>query len=210
MNHSIICFEGPSAIGKSALCESLSNANHIVPEVNLLFNTEKKTSKFWYYEKQIQRYQFAKKAERTSILDGDPFQPLWYNWVYGYPPMFCTKEETYNFYRNQLSQEAISFPDQYIVFETTKETLQTRKSKDKNRQRRNFEKHLKFIEPQKRYFHFLKEYTDIKVEFVTYETIEKAKLIVQTLIENRSPNTIINLKQFEEIVTWLNETDPGQ
>jgi len=122
----IICFEGPSAIGKTTLCELLSNEYCIIPEVNLLFEKEASASKFWYYEKQQARYELAHKANQSAILDGDTFQPIWYNWIYGYPMGFPTKEETHRFYKEQLESGQLQFSDLYIVFKADEKTLRHR------------------------------------------------------------------------------------
>ncbi|MFK7983488.1 MAG: hypothetical protein AB8G86_26140 [Saprospiraceae bacterium] len=54
-----ICFEGPSAIGKTTLSQSFSPTYQIIPEVNLLFPKEKNQGKFWYYQKQVERSEYA-------------------------------------------------------------------------------------------------------------------------------------------------------
>jgi len=40
----------------------------------------------------------------------------------------------------------------YLIFEAEEKELWIRKEKDKTRTRRNFEKHLKIIEPLKEYY----------------------------------------------------------
>ena len=85
----IICFEGASAVGKTALSEYLrDNLNaFVIPEVYLLFQRTPDEPKFWYFERQIERWQLAEKASKNYeivILDGDPFQPVWYNWAYDF------------------------------------------------------------------------------------------------------------------------------
>ena len=52
-----------------------------IPEVNVLFVRPSNPDPFWYYQRQIECYQIARShaAEKLVILDGDPFQPIWYN-----------------------------------------------------------------------------------------------------------------------------------
>lgn len=206
MSHPIICFEGPSAIGKTTLSNLFSETFDTIPEVNLLFHKEKNASKYWYYEKQVQRYQLCKSTTRGVILDGDPFQPLWYNWIYGYPPKFCSKEETYQFYRQQIFNQQIAFPDHYIIFETTREELLKRKTRDKSRQRRNFDKHLQFIPHQKTYFSFLKNYTPLQISFLPFDKIETTKAAVQRLISQTAVRPKKEEQIFDDIINWLEQT----
>jgi len=91
----IICFEGPSGIGKTTMGKLLSDIYNIVPEVNQLFERKDKEPKYWYHERQVERYELCTKAKSKSILDGDIFQPIWYNWVCNYPSNFLSKKETH-------------------------------------------------------------------------------------------------------------------
>lgn len=199
----IVCFEGPSAVGKSSLGKLLSDQHLIVPEVNLLFKGETPNSKFWYYKKQIERYQICLKTNQLSILDGDPFQPLWYNWIYGFPKQFPNFEETATFYAKQISLEQLRFPDLYIIFETSLDNLYQRKERDKFRKRRNFEKHLKLIEPQKKYFKFLQEETTVEVKFVDLMDLQTAREEVLALIEATKKQEQNPSDVFEKIKNWI-------
>lgn len=85
----IICLEGASAVGKTVLSTYLSEnfGAFVIPEVNLLFEKKKTEQKFWYIDKQVERWKMANEAAKNHeivVLDGDPFQPLWYNWAYNF------------------------------------------------------------------------------------------------------------------------------
>lgn len=112
----IISIGGASAIGKTTLSQSFSDSHLIIPEVNLLFENEKREGKFWYYEKQIERFQLAKNSDKVAILDGDAFQPIWYNWIYKYPNDFLSQAETHKFYLEKINVTQLAFPDLYIIF----------------------------------------------------------------------------------------------
>jgi len=198
-----ICFEGPSAIGKTKMSESFSEEYHIVPEVNQLFKRTKLDSKYWYYEKQVERYESCKDSELDSILDGDNFQPIWYNWIYQYPSEFLSKEETQKFYLEKLIEKKIDFPDLYIIFYAELEELIRRKELDQSRTRRNFEKHLQYINPQRAYFEFLKEHTEIKVEFVMYDNFEETRERVLSLMQSTSIQPRNSQMIFEKLIKWL-------
>lgn len=199
----IVCFEGPSAIGKTKLSESFSDRFNIVPEVNLLFKRDETASKLWYYEKQVERYRLCQESTKTSILDGDIFQPLWYNWIYGYPSDFPSKQETIGFYSRMIEDGRIKFPDLYIVFHADEYELKLRKEKDISRTRRNFEKHLELIKPQQEYFNFLGCHTDVDVEFVNFTDLEEAKDIVTSIIQSKTAKEVSDRKVFESLTNWL-------
>ncbi|MEQ9266725.1 MAG: hypothetical protein RLN81_15960 [Balneolaceae bacterium] len=199
----IICFEGPSAIGKTKLSESLSDQFNIVPEVNLLFERDETATKLWYYEKQVERYKLCKESRQSSILDGDIFQPLWYNWTYGYHSDFPSRQETIDFYFQMIKEGQIQFPDLYILFQADEDELRQRKEADGSRTRRNFEKHLKLIEPQQKYFRFLAEETDVDVGFVHYTDFTATEKVVTSLIQSKSEHSKNDLDIFESAVNWL-------
>ena len=205
----IISFGGASSIGKTTLCQSFSITHVIIPEVNILCANEKRKGKFWYYEKQVERFQIAFSANKNAIFDGDVFQPIWYNWIYGYPKEFDSKVETHQFYLEKLIDEKICFPDLYIIFFANLEVLKLRKEKDLTRRRRNFEKHIRLIEPQKRYFEFLKKETDIQVEFVEFDNLEKVKKKVNELMNHCQPKQIDQVANFKKIEQWLEKQTPS-
>ena len=202
-NSPIICFEGPSAVGKTTLCKLLAQRYNIVPEVNLLFDRPEEEEKNWYNEKQVERYELCMTSERSSILDGDVFQPIWYNWVCKYPTEFLSKTETHDFYRSKINQGKLRFPDLYIIFEANEAELRRRKEKDKTRTRRNFEKHLKIVEPLKRYYRFLESETTLDLIFIPYNSIATTKNRVLKEINNQITTDRDNLQTFNKIVNWI-------
>lgn len=204
MSEPIICFEGPSGVGKTTMCRLLSPGYHVVPEVNELYIRSENESKLWYHEKQIERYDSCKSSNIKSILDGDVFQPIWYNWVCGYPSNFLSKEETLNFYKTKIADGSIRFPDLYIIFHVEEKELWIRKENDETRQRRNFEKHLRIIEPLKSYYRFLDRETDIDMKFIHYSSIEETKNKIQALLDDLYQKDIDQLKAYEQIENWIN------
>ncbi len=201
----IICFEGPSAIGKTTLAASLAGDVAVIPEVNLLFTRPAEAGPFWYYEKQVARYQRAKRSTFSAILDGDIFQPLWYNWIYRFSPQVLSFADLVAYYRDQVLRKQIAFPDCYFVFETDVAELRRRKAGDATRRRRHFEKHLQMIEPQRQYFQFLQHQTHIPVHFIQYKQVEGVRQQVLTSLKNLPiyPDKLI--EDFETIVAWLQD-----
>ncbi|OJJ18225.1 hypothetical protein BKI52_25725 [marine bacterium AO1-C] len=198
----IICFEGASAVGKTTLSRSLSAQFDIIAEANQLFTRTGQEERMWYFHKQVERYQMACQSTLPVILDCDVFQPLWYNWIYDYPKEFPSRVETHQFYREQVEQGQIAFPDLYIIFYTTNKQLRQRKQKDATRTRRNFEKHLQLIEPQKRYFQYLKS-IGIAVEFIDYQDFDTTKTRVSNIIASQEASIRTPLEDFQKITAWL-------
>ncbi len=97
-------------------------------------------------------------AAATSCLfrTGPSHKGLWYNWVYsadGWPGL----EIVAPLYRSHLEHGTIAVPDLYVVLTATEAQLRQRKANDSGRRRRRFEKHLRLIEAQRRYFSALQE-----------------------------------------------------
>ncbi|TVX92659.1 AAA family ATPase [Paenibacillus agilis] len=156
----IICIEGASSVGKSTTCKTFAaryNA-YVVPETAFLFDKpqlEGKDLMLWLMERQVDRWKLAKEKSKEFeyvILDGDIFK-IWYDWVYGFESM--TLEETASYFREKLLNQEISFPDAYIVLWIEEEELRMRKHSDYTKTRRNFDKHLRLIEPQLKYFTYM-------------------------------------------------------
>ena len=209
----IICFEGASAVGKTTLSSYLrDNYNaYVIPEVNLLFERKDNEPKFWYFEKQVKRWQLAVGALKnfqTIILDGDAFQPLWYNWAYGFDfgePF----EAIADFYRRKLEIGEIDFPDTYFILSINNDELEKRKVGDDSRTRKNFERHLQFIKPQRAYFNFMKSINNDLVEFIENKEIKKTseKIINSIAGKTVHSNKKSSLILFDEVENWLRKNN---
>jgi hypothetical protein len=202
----ILCFEGPSAVGKSSTASALAaEGAYVVPEVNALFERPNNESTEWYFERQVDRWQLAtKQAEHYQlvVLDGDPFQPLWYNWAYDFIAWQDLKFiET--FYRPRLVQGEIGFPDRYIVFGAGVGTLQERKDADGTKRRRKFETHLEFIGPQRRYFETMQRFSPERVRFLESQgTIEESMRAVMAMTDGDGGEEQ-PIELFNNLVQWL-------
>ncbi|TQV89441.1 chloramphenicol acetyltransferase [Aliikangiella coralliicola] len=167
---SIICLEGASAVGKTTVSKILESEYGFVriAEVNELFERPRYESSTWYFERQVNRSQLAREISANggkAVLDGDPFQPVWYNWIYakeGLQPII----EVFDFYKSSVLSGDIEFPKKYILLNASISDLKTRKESDKTRSRRNFNKHLKLIEPQRAYFEGMNSIIENYVDFV--------------------------------------------
>jgi hypothetical protein len=209
----IVCFEGPSAVGKTTLATALAEhaAAYVVPEVNLLYQRPADASPTWYLERQLDRWTQAYTQRAVTslvILDGDPFQPFWYNWVYHFAGG-SSLDTLVAFYRPHLCAGTLGFPDRYVLLTADELTLRQRKAADTYRQRRNFERHLHLIKPQQRYFAALGDLCHDLVEIVEATTlaqsIDQILTTATTIGSSRSRETDIQL--FDALVHWLRNTN---
>ncbi len=157
----ILCLEGPSAVGKTTVCTLLQVEHGFerIPEVNELFVRSAHEPLFWYFERQVERWRMAhaiSSSGRIAVLDGDPFQPLWYNAIFAQHAA-QSMPDTLAFYREQVERGSLRVPDKYYVLTATQQQLRARKSADTSRSRRNFDKHLQLVAPQLAWFTALKE-----------------------------------------------------
>ena len=203
----IVCLEGASGVGKSTVAARLSDLNGaaVVPEVNLLFKRPPDEPRFWYFERQADRWRMALEAagsRQPAVLDGDPFQPLWYNWAYSYD-LGEPAEQIHGFYARLLAEGKISFPDRYFLLSTGEEELRIRRERDAIRTRKNFERHLRFIRPQRAYFEFLASLDDGWVEFLENENAESAARRIAESISGLRPDDRDQFGLLKAVRDWL-------
>ena len=205
---SIICFEGASAVGKTTTANRFKTmcGAFVVPEVNLLFERPKNESPDWYFERQVQRWQIAQeqsKSYRLVILDGDPFQPFWYCWAYNFVG-WQSLDFMEQFYQRKIQNKMFDFPDRYFIFSANEAELRKRKEADATRQRRGFETHLRMIEPQRRYFQAMQDFSPNRVRFLEAETVEtNVKSIQEDISDLLDSNEIEAKVLFSKMVEWL-------
>ncbi len=201
----IICLEGPSAVGKSSTARWLAEHHQAIhiPEVNFLFTRPGIPERFWYYERQLERVQIARahNADRLVILDGDPFQPVWYNRLY--PAVDdLSFDEVLGFYRLHLERNTLCWPAKYVILNASAEKLRQRKEGDEEHQRRNFEKHLALVDYLPQYFGKLQQIAPSLVAFQEADTIQGtagAVLVASERIEQRRDD----LRIFDEMAAWV-------
>ena len=200
---SIACFEGPSAVGKTTTARALQTSHgiEVIPDVAGLFERASDEPAFWYFERQVERWQLAQRCSVDVVLDTDPFQPLWYNWAYDFDD-WQSLEVLRTFYRPRIARKEIAFPDLYVLFTANIEALHQRKLSDPARTRRNFERHLRFIEPQKRYFAAMEEFAPGLVLIASSELIDQNVAAVARALH--SPKTRPDsLALFDALIDWL-------
>ena len=210
----LICLEGPSAVGKTTTCKALAeryNA-YIVPEVNQLFERPAPEPTYWYLERQVERWMLAQEKLETHelvVLDGDTFQPLWYNWSFNFvdwQPLSVLRD----FYRQHIVAQTLGFPDGYILLNTNESELLQRKENDPTRTRSGFTKNLLVIEPQQRYFQAMDRRIPGFVHLIEATNVEKnVKNIIQALPSlSKPPEYPYCLTFFDDLIEWLYRNTP--
>lgn len=203
----IICLEGASGAGKSTTSRELMKRwdAYIVPEVNELFKRPLVMPENWYFERQVERWKIAQEKIQQHewvVLDGDVFQPFWYNWSYNFEVFGQSLEEISDFYRPHVENGALGYPDHYFLLQVDVAELRKRKENDVTRRRGNFEKHLKVIEPQKRYFQELDRQIAGFVDFIVAAEVQKN---VERIVDARgaSFDHQNSLELFDGMIGWL-------
>ena len=129
----IICLEGPSAVGKTSTCQALANRMGavIVPEVNALFSRPNPEPEYWYLQRRVKRWDLACQASAKNslaVLDGDPFQPFWYNWSFGFDG-YQGMDHLSTFFRPLVASGHLQYPDRYFLLSARRSGIKTTKGR---------------------------------------------------------------------------------
>jgi hypothetical protein len=200
----ILCLEGPSAVGKSTAAAALPRTVAIA-EANLLFERPADEPPDWYFRRQADRWAMAAACSARgvrAVLDGDPFQPLWYNWVYG-----SGLDALEAFYRPRVASGEMGFPDRYVVLGAPPGELRRRRDEDPARRRRHFDQHLRFIEPQRRYFRAMQALAPERVRFVDATDPDATVRAVADAAHDATPEAH-PLRLLDAMLGWLRATPP--
>ena len=208
----IICLEGASAAGKTTLSRAIAArmGAAVIAEVWALFERPSPEPPLWYLERQVELWRFAIEGAQKhglSILDGDPFQPLWYSWAYGFtePDTLTT---VISFYHEAIAAGSLAFPNRYILLAVSEAELRARKQGDASRSRRNFAKHLSLLRHQPRYFAAMNTISpglasvlDAGAPITTLA--ETAISVIRTAQHAEDPLTLLR-----HLADWLGTTPP--
>lgn len=175
----MLCLEGPSAVGKTSLAAALAReaGAAVVPELDAAEAPPVPASAVWFADRHAEQWQRVLARAATAplvVLDGDPLKGLWYNWVYaaeGWPG----EDVVAPLSRARIAAGVLGAPDLYVVLGATEAQLRERRASDPTRTRRNFEAHLRLVEPQRRYFSALAAADPDRVLWL--DTGDRARLV---------------------------------
>jgi hypothetical protein len=143
----------------------------------------------------------AARDHRIVVLDGDPFQPLWYNWAHDFVG-WQDLDFMEAFYRPRLGRGEMNFPDRYVLFSAGEAALRERKEVDRTRRRRGFEAHLRFIRPQRRYFEVMEGFSPGRVSFLDAQSMDLSvritRAVAQEVETERQPVALLDY-----LTDWL-------
>lgn len=206
----ILCLEGPSAVGKTTCCRALQDelGAAVIPEVNALFVRPPSAPEDWYLERQEERYALARAASEMyplAVLDGDPFQPLWYNWSFGFEA--CQSlDPLRGFFRPLIAGGAMGFPDRYCLLVADEATLRQRRDADQTRSRRNFERHMRLTETLPRYFGAVAALSPLLVEVIGADGVQSSVASIKSSIAPAPKATAAEaLGLFDALTEWLED-----
>jgi hypothetical protein len=158
----IVAIEGAPGVGKSTVAAALAaDGAYVIPEVNLLFARPDPEPPHWYFERQVARWEMARLRAATgtlAVLDGDPFQPLWFRWIFadeGWP----RDPAAFSFFRDRIARGRMGFPALY-VFAHIAETERRARMLAREMSRgcspeaamRKTDHYARMAEPQRRFF----------------------------------------------------------
>jgi hypothetical protein len=152
----IICLEGPSAAGKTTLARALGAVHGaaVVPELDATGAPPPERAEPWFAERHAGRWMHALKLASTAplvVMDCDPLKGLWYNWMHaadGWPGVDVVEP----LYRARIERGELGFPARYVYLDASEAQLRRRRADDPTRQRRGFEKNVRTLVAQRRYF----------------------------------------------------------
>lgn len=209
----ILAIEGAPGVGKSAVAAELAHAGaFVVPEVNLLFARPSAEPPDWYVERQAARWEMARLkslAGVTAVLDGDPFQPLWFNWVFA-GGKWPSWSQALDQYRALVLARRISFPDRYVFLSVDEAVRRERmlaregaRGLGEERAREKTERYARLVEPQQRFFRALGDRFPGWVCFPAADSAEQTAAAVARLgMPAAHPQDV---EVLEYIGGWLSE-----
>ena len=202
----VVALEGPSAVGKTTLLAALAReaGAAVVPELSAAMPPLAEPTR-WFIDQSAALWRQARAAAEGApfaVLDGDPFKGLWYNWIYA-DEGWAGVEVTEPLFRARIERGALAFPDLYVILTASEEELRDRRAGDAMRQRRRFEKHLRMLHPQRRYFAALQSADPPRVVFL--DTSAPATLVPRVLeAVHALPSTAPDSERLlTHIAAWL-------
>jgi thymidylate kinase len=203
----IVCVEGPSAVGKTTASRSLAllRAGSVIPEVNARFTRPPTADDSWYLERQEDRWAEAKAvsdAGGLAVLDGDPFQPLWYNWSFNFHDL-QSLSALRAVYRPRIERGLMRFPDLYVLLLADSDQLRQRKTADTARARHNFDRHLRLLTTMPRYFEAVSALNAAPVTTVDASIHEDVQRSIVSAIDSFVDRRVDAVNAFDAVTGWL-------
>lgn len=209
----ILAIEGAPGVGKSTTAAALGAV--VIAEVNLLFARPPAPPADWYLDRQNARWEMAQRyaeANDLVVLDGDPFQPLWFNWAMpetGWPPW----QQACDFYRHRLLERRMAWPDRYLFLTIDEPTRCARmlareraRGLGEERAQHKTARYARLVEPQARFFRALAVQFPGWVQWLEATSVERSVTVVRQLaapLPGWDPLVVL-----EFVESWLRQETP--
>jgi len=209
----MIAIEGAPGVGKSTTAAALAAGGaYVIPEVNRLFARPNPEPPHWYCERQVARWEMARLRSsqgQLAVLDGDPYQPLWFAWIYnddGWPQ----SSAAFSFYRDRIVHGQMGFAALY-VFVHVPEPLRHQRMLARELSRgltteiaqKKIDRYARMVEPQRRLFAALAERFPGWVLDIETVSLDSSLAAIRRAIA--AVPTIDALEAFDFIEHWLTD-----
>ena len=212
----ILAFEGAPGVGKSTIAAALAlQGAFVIPEVNRLFAKPFPEPLNWNYERHNARWEMAQLRDATAslvVLEGDPFHPIWFSWIY--PEInWPTPSEAVKFYRTRIADRRMMFPDKYVFVHIAEQERRDRMlarelahGVEEERAKKKIEHYSRMVKPQERFFRALGEYSPDWVIFVEACTLEGSLAVIASA--ERPKTRLDDLETLAFIADWIETHSP--
>ena len=210
----IIVLEGAPAAGKTTTALHLVEHHDAfrIPEVNVLFPERPSPEPaHWYLARQVERWALAKQsAAKLVLLDGDPYQPVWFSWMYPGRVRPASWQAAVDYFEEHLEEVAAPAfsahlsvdPDERYRREVSRERA---RGHDEATGDRKYARYVDFAGPQHAYFAALNEAFPGAVVF--FEATS-ATGVAAALLEHEPPPASDVRDVFAFMRSWLDQHDP--
>ena len=193
-------------MGKTTLAAALARDAEavVIGELDARAAPPVSESAEWFVNRTVERWTQAREAAGDApivVLDGDVFKGLWYNPVFaeeGWPGIGILAP----LYRREIERGRLGFPNHYVALDASVDVLRARRAGDPTRSRRNFEKHLRLVEPLRAYFDALGRADPGRVLVVDTVAHAAAALQIVSRIAHPMADGVSELDLFDRMVDW--------
>ncbi len=209
----IIALEGAPAVGKTTIANYLSKQHgcHRVAEVNELYlDRPVPEPDQWYCERQIDRMKIASESG-NSVLDGDPFQAVWFSWIY--PDRgFVSWQKSMDFFVE--NEEYVILPSLYaylFIDEEARYVRERKREEERGHSHRQFlnkwNRYAEFAAPQRAFFEAIgAEYPGWVLPVETVDLKQSiGKLVSATPVTPPEQGDFMSW-----LSGWLTDNSPGE
>jgi deoxyadenosine/deoxycytidine kinase len=204
-----IVIEGPSAVGKSTLCQKLRDTynskvvDEIIVEPIRGFTPYEEAT--FYLDKEIRRWNTSVHANEILFLDTDPLKSFWFNWSLSFHNCLSLSDLE-NYFLVKERSDQVGYADLYIILNASHQELINRKNADVFRERDNFEWISNANTYRDKYYQHLNKVIPGHVVFIEQSdpviTYERARRAIESAESLYTPSEGI----LNNIIDWIRKS----